>query len=334
MHAESRRGSCAHASEIVESNGECGVCESECQSAVAQMKCGTASSYACEYRSAIRFYMAQLTQRPEVETAIKGEESLPSDNDLDSVVAQIQQVCRNSSLEFALHVGAIIIHNFYGGEVKAWRLRGPKTHSFRQLANHPDLPLSPAALYRCVAVFELCDRLNAAARFRRLGASHFRTVLGFDGAVQDQLLELANKKRWTVKTLHEEVLKLRSNQRVSLGGRRPQSALTKSLNVLRRGLLACQDSISKSMCGLEESEFGESVRLLLEARDLAEHLCQEIVQLKSEAASNDGAGPTTNEQEPEVKRIVMRQTYGAKAVGSGREPERPVPALSRAGSRR
>jgi hypothetical protein len=75
----------------------------------------------------------------------------PSDDEIHIVVAQIRRLVRDASLEFALRVGAIIIHHFYEGESDAWRSRGPKTASFRKLAQHPQLPLSAGALYRWAA---------------------------------------------------------------------------------------------------------------------------------------------------------------------------------------
>src|SRR6478735_5141212 len=89
---------------------------------------------------------------------------------VDRVVEHLNRICRNSGLEFALQVGSVVIHHFYDGDVEAWRVRGPKAVSFRRLALHPQLPMSPGALYRCVALFELCDRLEAPSRWRNLGA--------------------------------------------------------------------------------------------------------------------------------------------------------------------
>ena len=101
-----------------------------------------------------------------------------SGDEIDIVVAQIKRLTRVASLEFALRVGAVIIHHFYDGDTEAWRSRGPKVSSFRRLAEHPELPLSAGALYRCVALYELCERLNAPSRWEHLGASHLRLVLG------------------------------------------------------------------------------------------------------------------------------------------------------------
>lgn len=137
------------------------------------------------------------------------------------VVAQIRRLVRDASLEFALRVGAIIIHHFYDGESDVWRSRGRKTSSFRKLARHPQLLLSAGAPYRCVALYELCDRLDATSRWGQLGASHLRLVLGLPQVLQEQLLTNANNERWTVKKLQEEVLR-RNDGRTQ--GRAPPAA--------------------------------------------------------------------------------------------------------------
>jgi hypothetical protein len=141
----------------------------------------------------------------------------PSTEQLDLVVKQLNGIYRASSVELALHVGAIIIHSFYGGDMNAWRMRGPKTNSFRRLAARSDLQISAGGLYRCVAVFELCERLRAASRWRRLGASHFRAVLALPAHEQENLLARANAEHWSVQTLESRASTLRSG--ASKGGR-------------------------------------------------------------------------------------------------------------------
>lgn len=162
---------------------------------------------------------------------------------IEQVVNELNGICRTSSLEFALRVGAVIIHNFYEGDTKAWRDRGPKLHSFRRLAEHPDLLISPGALYRCVAIFELCDRLRAPARWRRLGASHLRVVIGVPREKQEALLAMANDQRWSVQLLQAKAQQLKKDR--SRGGRRTRSPLEKNLRALNQRLQDCEEALNQ-----------------------------------------------------------------------------------------
>jgi hypothetical protein len=175
-----------------------------------------------------------------------------SAGELNQIVNQISRLVMVAGLEAALRVGALIIHHFHGGSTDSWRERGPKTTSFRRLSEHPALPMSAGALYRCVAIFELCDRLRAPSRWRNLGTSHFRVVLGVDETSQERLLATANAERWSVRTLQIEVVKGRL-ARQSKGGRRPQSPVTKIAKTIRK----CLDEQREAADRLEELDLDE-----------------------------------------------------------------------------
>jgi hypothetical protein len=193
----------------------------------------------------------------------------PSLAELDDVVNQLNGICRSSSLEFALRVGAVIIHHFYGGDMAAWQERGPKLNSFRRLAAHPDLALSAGALYRCVAIFEMCDRLRAASRWRRLGASHLRAVIGIPSEQQEALLNKANDERWTVQILQVKAQTLRSRR--DRGGRKAQSLLEKQLRTLDRCLVGWGKAID-SVGQQEVDQLERSLELLHKIKASAEEL--------------------------------------------------------------
>ncbi len=148
------------------------------------------------------------------------------DRDVAMVVRRLAQIARESTLEYALRVGQLIILEFYGGDTAAWRTKGPKQASFRRLSNHPNLPMSPSALYRCVAIFEVCDRLGAVSRWPHLGASHMRCVLRLPPPDQSHLLGRANSEKWTTERLHSEVSLARSPT-LRRTGRPPLAPLTK-----------------------------------------------------------------------------------------------------------
>jgi hypothetical protein len=194
--------------------------------------------------------------------------------EIDIVVNQIRRLARTASLEFALRVGAVIVHSFYEGNANTWRSRGPKTSSFRMLSQHPNLPMSPGALYRCVALYELCDRLEAPSRWEHLSASHLRAVLGLPEATQERMLTAANANRWTVRALHEAVLRAKSD-RVTTGGRRAEPPLARSLRTVVRSIeehrirLEHRDELSSA--DLERSRC-----LVREARASLERLRQSL----------------------------------------------------------
>jgi hypothetical protein len=210
----------------------------------------------------------------------RNREHALTEEEVELVVAQIRQICRDSSLEFALRVGGVVIHHFYGGDVDAWRSRGPKLHSFRRLAEHSELPMSPAVLYRCVALFEMCERLKAPSRWRRLGASHLRTVIGLDPDTQQRLLSRANSEQWTVKSLQQEALRCRSVASPR-GGRRPRSTLAKSLASVRRSLSECEAGLEREIAALSPAELERTTTLLSETLEQVAKLARAAAQRRA-----------------------------------------------------
>lgn len=158
----------------------------------------------------VRGVVMQPRNLMRVESSAKGEVEITEDQ-LDLAVSKLCQITRESMLDYSIRVGSLVIHYFYGGDIKAWRSRGPKTHSFRRLAKHPQLPMSASSLYRCVAIFELCDRLNVVSRWSRITVSHLRVVLPFDEKEQCRLMAAANAERWSVQRLEQEARKAPSS---------------------------------------------------------------------------------------------------------------------------
>jgi hypothetical protein len=197
-------------------------------------------------------------------------EAVGASEEIDIVVAQIKRLTRAASLEFALRVGAVIIHHFYDGNADNWRSRGRKTASFRRLAQHPELPLSPNALYRCVALFELCERLNAVSRWEHLSVSHLRLVLGLPRPKQEKLLSVANTERWTVKVLEREVLRERCGTRTR-GGRRVEAPITKGLRAFHRCLSDWEEVVGGSD-RLSSREVDQTLGMIEQTRGLLDRL--------------------------------------------------------------
>ena len=212
------------------------------------------------------------------------ENAVESSDQIDEVVHQLNGICRSSSLEFALRVGSVIIHHFYNGDTDTWRSRGPKVNSFRRLAEHPDLALSAGALYRCVAIFEMCDRLRAASRWRRLGASHLRVVIGLPPDKQESLLNSANEERWSVQMLQAKTQGLRTSR--TRGGRRAQSALGKHLRMLDR-CLQDWDVALDSVGSHELDELERTVHLLEKMKTCVDELAEAVEAQRSRLGTSN-----------------------------------------------
>src|SRR5579859_4921759 len=128
-----------------------------------------------------------------------------TDEEVERVVAQLHDLCRAATMDFALSVGKLIISNFFSGNLASWRDRDPKKNaSLRRLAAHPDLPMSPAVLYRSIAIYELCERLGIRS-WKHVSTTHIRLVLPLEPAEQARLLRLCEAHAWPVRRLDEEV---------------------------------------------------------------------------------------------------------------------------------
>lgn len=214
-----------------------------------------------------------------------------SDDEINIVVVHIRRLARSASLEFALRVGAVIIHHFYDGQVDAWRSRGPKSASFRKLARHPGLPLSAGALYRAVALYELCERLRAPSRWEHLCASHLRLVLKLPAHVQEQLLARANAERWSVKVLHEVVSEQKVSQR--RGGRRPEPPIERGLISMRRCMAEYRRTLEK-LGALSRKDVESSIRLLEETRVFLDEVARTLHASCSDELEEDTDAPSSS----------------------------------------
>ena len=119
-------------------------------------------------------------------------------------MARLNKLCKTTTFDFAIAVGALVIHGICGGSLDEWRRRGVKHTSFRKLSSHPNLPMSPGALYRSVAIYELCERLGVKS-WKHVSTSHLRLVLPLGPEDQARLLDAAEKDAWSVRHLDDEV---------------------------------------------------------------------------------------------------------------------------------
>jgi hypothetical protein len=189
-------------------------------------------------------------------------------------VRELRTLARGASLSFALAVGRIVVESLYDGDLTAWRRRERKEHALRTLAAQSDLPISASALYRALAVYELCQRPGARAmQWQHLGLSHVRAVLGLPVEVQNRLLKLAEEERWTVARLERETLGIRPSARPN-GGRTAVAPYIKSIRRIFQ--LTSPEALQglDDWARLDAAELDELAQKLAQARARLERLEQ------------------------------------------------------------
>jgi hypothetical protein len=199
-----------------------------------------------------------------------------SEAEVERAVLELNGLCKATTFDFAIAVGRLVIERFYGGDLEAWRSRGAKTASFRMLARHPELPLSPSALYRAVAVYELSRRLPVD-QWKHICTSHLRIVLPLPREDQARFLEMANAQLWRVGRLREEVARAEAaigGRGRSRGGRKKASGLRRTIRLLERCVAE-----SDSFVGVDDGEFQpspESAQGVVELMRRLQHACAKL----------------------------------------------------------
>lgn len=160
---------------------------------------------------------------------------VPAEEDgrrINETARTIRDLHRASALQFACDVGRIVLERFYAGDLDALRERAPKDVSLRKLAQHPDMPFGPSALFQAIGIFELLERHGGVRTCKHLGPSHVRLLLGLPEPLQGKLLRRAERQRWTVAELQQEAASARKPK--GKGGRPPLPAFVKTIRALQR----------------------------------------------------------------------------------------------------
>jgi len=190
---------------------------------------------------------------------------------VDRAILRINAICRQVTLDFAIAVGKVVVETLHSGNLQSWRAGGAKGISFRMLARHPDLPMSPAALCRSVAIYELSHRLEVG-RWKRISTSHIRLVLPLAHAEQARLLDLADAHSWSVSRLNEEIAAIPSTAVRSKGGRRRGPPLRRTMTRLGR----CIDELENLLNLQHEEISAEAARHVRDAIPSLREVCRKI----------------------------------------------------------
>ncbi|MDP9151535.1 MAG: hypothetical protein M3O36_16565 [Myxococcota bacterium] len=213
------------------------------------------------------------------------------DAPLDGVVLRVNAICKTATLNFALSVGRVIIESLYGGRLDLWRTRDPgKEQSVRRVARHPRLAMSPAALYRSIAIYELCERLESRS-WKHISTTHMRLVLPLAPEQQAALLREAEMHRWSVRRLDQEVGSLAASSTARAahhgGGRKRASRLHQTIRQLKRSVEAVEGLIE----AVDVEMSPESARASLEMLGLIRNACRSLETRVAQCVSPSPTSP-------------------------------------------
>lgn len=203
--------------------------------------------------------MATTSESTELQQAADEAQLVLPDDAIIEVVDGIREAQKKHGFALVQEVGRLIVEKFYGGDVSVLRDRSKTDGSLRQLAEHPDLPMSASSLYRAVAMHELIERHGGVAGWKHLGPSHVRAVLPLEEKVQKRILRYAENHSWTVDRIEEAVRKARDGEERHGGGRPPLPKFQKSINALRKYADNADDLFSEldKLDGIDEKKARE-----------------------------------------------------------------------------
>ena len=164
--------------------------------------------------------------------AVRKSEVLEAPGRVDRAVAAIGRLHRATMLNFAIEVGKTVVEHMFDGDIKQARKKGPKEKTLKELADHPDLPMSAKQLSISVGIYEMLERLGKLQEvptWELLGYSHVRALLPAPPKDQERLVGEALQNHWTVRQLDTEIAKVVAEPK---GGTRRKSALTKAVKAL------------------------------------------------------------------------------------------------------
>lgn len=163
----------------------------------------------------------------------------------EQVIAKLREIDRRTGIERTLAIGELVLKEFFGGDPAAWRdRRRNKNSSIRRLAVRPECPFSRSALNDAVGVYVAVRGTPSVHAFGHVCASHIASVLPLPGDERHQLLERAERERWSVRYLRQQVVVLRRMEG-ERRGRPPAPPVFQTLSGLRDGLRQVSDAVSR-----------------------------------------------------------------------------------------
>ena len=177
--------------------------------------------------------VTQLRTRVDPEAASVSQ----SDDTVRRTVLELNALCKITTLQFTLAIGGQILKGLYADDIRRLRSRARKDHAaLRRVAADPDLAMSASALYRSVAIFDVCERIGIQS-WEHVSTTHIRLVLALAPDEQEELLRQTEANGWTVRVLERRVAAIQEQSPAGAGrgGRKRRTRLRTMVDRMRTG---------------------------------------------------------------------------------------------------
>lgn len=185
---------------------------------------------------------------------------------LDQVVLDLNRLCARRGLELAHEITAVILDAFFGGSIDEFRERERGHHTFRALAERPDLDVSYTTIWYAVSVVDQLRHLPDDVG-SQLSLAHHKALL--------PLRDAESKRAWAERALAESLsaraLRAAIDEERALttppsrAGRPKLPALVKAIPRLRHALdLATSEPITAELLASLPDEAREELRRVVE----------------------------------------------------------------------
>ena len=229
------------------------------------------------------------------------------DQMLERVVQEPQEIQRGTGLERTLAEGRVVMSGFFADNPQLWKdRRRNKNNSIRRLAERPDCPFCKSALNEAVGVYVAVVGLPCVRTFGHITANHIAATLVLTEQERSDVLERAERERWSVREIKQQVVTLRRTNG-ERRGRLTASDQERALTSLR----SASSSLGPAVAQVTRLQHvGDSTRVALEPV---------IVELLRQVASLEQwlAQPAPSSRRGNVVSIEGRREEKMGAVVSG-----------------
>lgn len=204
---------------------------------------------------------------------------------ISATIADINAAARKSGVELALEVSALVLKRFFNDDYAAFTtVDRSKEHSYRKLAAHPDLEMSPSTLQRLVRIGHQAATMPTGLA-ESLSPRHHRALLTVASENErESLAAQALQQGWSSTVLEAKV---RATRPPSNAGRKPLAPAVRRTRAIGRALAQAKaDGLrAKDLAKLPQAAFDEVEAALLDGERALVALRAAVAEARAKRAA-------------------------------------------------